>query len=216
MTKIIHIVPGRSAGISLKQALEITSKDMVIFDDHLASGPMLDFDKLEDWLDLRNSYWNELLHDPVRPEIKEVVWGDDSIPFSFSDSHQSLLVFQQAKEILLWIGTSLAEQLLLTWVIRLFQCYELDFAKLKLIEAYHLPRKNGGHEQIMGIGILNPDELKSFYEMGNKRSLVQEDLQELQRVWNAVTSSQPAEIVEYYQAKNPHFGNPPHFNRGYV
>lgn len=194
---ILHIVPGHSAAGSLKQALRIGRGEILIFEDSLEGGPIKDFTSLDEWSSMRKSYWSSF--------TEGLEDYPEALSLSVSDRENCLPYLQQAEEIVLWVGAALREQLLLAFIFRLFQCYQIDFGKLKLIEAYRVKGKDGAYWTSWGIGELNPDQLLALFLEGEKRSLTQKEKNELQQVWSAVTSSRPEGLMEYHGLSNPCF-----------
>lgn len=191
MTKQLHIVPGASAAGSLKQALRLKKEDVLLFEDSLDGGPILDFQSLEEWSARRNTYWNEfiIIDDELLKPLSHV----------FNEAVDCVQCLSGADEIILWVGGDVREQLYLLWVIRLFECYQLDFTKIRLIETYRTDRY-----AVTGVGIYNPEQLEKFFN-GKHRSLEEQDITELKKAWNAVTASTPNALMQRYASGSARF-----------
>jgi hypothetical protein len=74
--------------------------------------------------------------------------------FSFANFHRDLLTntqrVREAGSVTLWIGTLLAEQLFLSWMVQLFRVLDIDPEKLRVIQFSHDPITG---EEIQTVGI---------------------------------------------------------------
>lgn len=119
----------------------------------------------------------------------------DDAQFSFGAFHRDLLTNTQtlvhAEKITLWVGTGLAEQLLLAWIPQLFRHLEIDLQRLRIIQFSHDPI-NG--EEIQSVGILDPDKLKAHpqAEVLNAGAIAC-----LDQAWSAVTAREPTALVAF-------------------
>src|SRR6266545_1536851 len=142
----LHIAPGTSAGGCIQQALKLPPGALLDNQDLLSCGPLLPMRALQEWQHQREQYARILYPD---------------FDFSFSDFHRDLLSnahrIREAESVTLWVGTGLAEQLLLAWMPQLFRLLSVDLQKLRLIQFCHDP--DGGQE-VQSVGILHPEKLK--------------------------------------------------------
>src|SRR5688572_7272807 len=120
----IHIAPGPSAGGCLQAGLGLPRELLLINNDVLSCGPLPSLDSLDDWRDVREAYLRSI---------------DREYPtFAFADQDRDLFTNRErlraAGKITVWIGTGLAEQLLLVWVLGLLQRLDVDSAKLQLVQ----------------------------------------------------------------------------------
>ena len=85
-------------------------RDQVLIHDHLLScGPLRSLESLEDWRNVRQGYLQSL--------------DTEDRSFRFADQARDVLThceeLRQARTITLWLGTGLAEQLMLVWAVAL-------------------------------------------------------------------------------------------------
>lgn len=206
MKHIIHIVPGFSAASTLRQALSLGKEDVLVFEDSLDGGPICDFQSLGEWNAMRREYWSAV----CEPDGERFPEGLQHAHDSQSDCIAAL---SRADEIIVWAGADVREQLYLLWVFRLFECYRLDAARLRLIQTHGTE-----HFLMSGICIYNPGQLKEWYE-GEHRVLDAQDSAELKRVWQAVTSATPEALMQCYASGSPRLPrlaeSLPHFIKRY-
>ena len=103
----VHIIPGPSAGGCLQTGRAFRQTWYASITISCRVGHYRRSDHLDDWRDVRQGYLRSLdREDPT---------------FAFGDQHRDLLSnlerLRAAQTITLWIGTGLAEQLLLVWTV---------------------------------------------------------------------------------------------------
>lgn len=111
LNKAMHIVGGDSAAASLKVALHLSRDQVLINEDPLSCGPAPATADLGVWRSARESYMREMY----------VEWPD----FSFGEYAANGLLMNaerldQEQAIAVWVGLGLPDQLLLAWVVFLF------------------------------------------------------------------------------------------------
>jgi Domain of unknown function (DUF1835) len=187
----IQIAPGLSAAGSLIQAIRPADGDLLANQDVLSCGPVVPFESLDGWRDIRETYWRE-------------IYGAD---FSF-DFHRDLLTnaerLRDVTSINLWIGVGAAEQLLLAWTVRLLRSLEIDPALLRVIQFVRDAKRS---MDIWGLGLLNPEQLRAHPPPS---SLPIEAMAELEDAWTALTSSEPQRLVDLLTqpaSHLPYFGS---------
>ena len=176
----IHIAPGPSAAACLRQALGPHAGTVLVNQDLLSHGPLLRLEPLERWRD-------------VRQEYLRILFGDEW-SFAFADLPRDLLTNAQAlraaQRITLWIGTGLAEQLLLTWVVEWLRLLGIDLTNFRVVQ---FSRDARGYE-IVGVGILHPSQ---FQEHPPPALLDQAALRELSAAWAAATAPTPEALLSF-------------------
>jgi Domain of unknown function (DUF1835) len=170
----LHIGPGASAGGCMKQALNLPRGSLLDNQDFLSCGPLLPLRTLDEWRRIREEYLQTL-----SPEF----------PFSFADYPRDLLTntqtIQEAESVTVWVGTGLAEQLLLVWVPQLLRLLNIDLQRLRFIQFSYDQNKG---EEIQALGILNPDRLRAHPPA---EALDELALASIDKAWAAVTAPDP-------------------------
>jgi len=178
----IHIAPGPSAGGCLQAGLGLAPELLLVNHDVLSCGPLPPLDSLDDWRRVREAYLSSL--DAEYPS------------FAFADQHRDLLTnserLRAAQVITLWIGTGLAEQLLLVWVVAFLRRLGVDTAKLQIVQ-FNRDRKY----EIVSVGVLNPAQFKDH---PNPTKLDEAALRKAIEAWNAVTAPEPEGLIALLMA----------------
>ena len=146
--------------------------------DCLSCGPLLPIGDVEAWKTGRLAYWRSLLNT-----------NDDDPALPVDDTGK----LKAADEIVIWLSTSLADQIALAWLPALLRALEVDPVQIKMIQFY---RGERGHE-VLGLGMLNPQQLAAHPV---PTALTKRDLTELQVVWDALTAPEPDQLMAYLRA----------------
>jgi hypothetical protein len=93
-----------------------------------------------------------------------------------------------AGKITVWIGTGLAEQLLLVWVLGLLQRLDVDSAKLQLVQ-FDRDRTY----EIVSVGLLNPTQFKDHPQPTRVDDAA---MREAADAWMAVTNPEPEKLLD--------------------
>jgi len=173
----IHIAPGPSAGGCLQAGLGLPRDQLLINHDVLSCGPLPPLDSLDDWRDVREAYWRSI--------------DRDYPTFAFAEQDRDLFSNRErlraAGKITLWIGTGLAEQLLLVWLLALLRRLGVDPAKLQTVQ-YDRDRKY----EIVSVGVLNPSQ---FNDHPHSTKVDDAAMQEVADAWTAVTNPEPETLL---------------------
>lgn len=179
----IHIAPGPSAGGCLQAGLGLPGDQLLISHDVLSCGPLPPLDSPDDWRDVRQAY--------LRSIDRE--WPT----FAFADQDRDLFTnrdrLRAAGNITLWIGTGLAEQLLLVWVLGLLRRLGVDPAKLQIVQ-FDRDRKY----EIVSVGVLNPAQFKDH---PHPTKVDDAALQEAADAWTAVTNPEPEKLLDILNSR---------------
>ena len=159
------------------QAIHPKPEDVLVNDDVLSCGPLLLFRSVEQWTNLRGTYW-----DTVLP-------GDFSPPSQFNrDFLATLLDLRDADSIVVWIGIGLAEQLLLAWIVHLLR-FSGSQAQVSVVQFTRAGKRN---MDVWGLGLLNPEQIREHPPI---EPLTADALTELNHCWAAVSSADPAQFL---------------------
>ena len=136
----IHIALGDSAAGSLRQADTLPpGAKLLTLRDQLSCGPLPPLQSLAQWRDLRHAFW-ELVGPP----------DPDYPPFDFPDD---LAILGDARSITLWLGTGLADQLQLAWLVQALRLLGTDPASLSTVQFSGVGRKVF---EVVSVAVLNP------------------------------------------------------------
>jgi hypothetical protein len=184
----MHIVNGDSPAGSLKVALHLRRDRVLVNEDPLSCGPIPATTDLRVWRSVRENYIRELYVD----------WPN----FSFDEyADHGLLMnverLNREKAIVVWAGLGLPDQLLLAWVVFLFDQLNLDFSKLLIIQF----EKLSTGQDVFSIGELHPESIRDCRPV--PRHLDAQEAEELRRVWQVYTSDDPAVLSRYVAGSSP-------------
>jgi hypothetical protein len=175
----LHIVAGDSAAAWLQQALRLNRADVLVHHDLLSCGPLPPMAPLDRWRAVRERFLVRL-------------WPED-VGFSFDTSPRDLLTnasrFTAAARVTLWIGTGLAEQLFLIWVLAWSRHLGADLGRLRVVQFVAT-----GDYEVVGVGVLHPDQ---FQTGPAPVGLDAPEVDEASRAWAAVTASTPDALLRF-------------------
>lgn len=176
----IHVAPGPSAGGCLNQVLRPAPGTLLANHDVLSCGPLLPIESLEQWWRLREDYLRTV-DDPELP------------PFSFAKGGRDLLgnidLLRDAGTIVLWVGTGLAEQILLVWLVQVLRLVGVGLERLRVIQFSAHPTQGW---EVYSVGLLHPDALASHTPA---RGLSDEEIASLDAAWAAITAPEPERLL---------------------
>lgn len=178
----VHIVNGDSAAGSLRAALRPGRDRVLVNEDPLSCGPAPATADLGVWRTAREGFLKEIY----------VEWPD----FSFDEYAANGLLMNterlgREQAIVVWAGLGLPEQLLLAWVVFLFDTLDLDLSKLAIVQFEKLRPT----EDVISMGELGPENIRTYQPA--PRQLDSEEAEELRRVWKVYTSDDPAALSRY-------------------
>jgi hypothetical protein len=190
MSRRIHILQGFSAAGCFAQAIHPKPEDVLVNDDVLSCGPLPPFRSVEQWMNLRGTYWETVLP------------GDFPPPSAFNnDFLATVLGLQDADSIVVWLGIGVAEQLLLAWVVHLLR-FSGSQAQVSVVQFTRIGKRD---MDVWGLGLLNPDQIQEHPPI---EPLSADALTELDHCWAAVSSVDPARLLSVLSnvpTSLPHF-----------
>ena len=155
---------------------------MLVNEDQLSCGPTPATDDLGVWRSVRESFMKDMYAE----------WPD----FSFDEyaGHGLLMNAERLGHegiIVVWAALGLPDQLLLAWVIFLFDRLSLDFSKLRVVQFETLrPR-----QRVLSMGELSPESIRNCSPKPRRLDL--DDVEELRRAWRIYTSDDPSALSWY-------------------
>ena len=188
LSQALHVVGGDSPAGSLKVALHLSRDQFLINEDPISCGPAPATNDLGVWRSTRERFIRDMY----------IEWPD----FSFDEYADNGLLMNaerlgQETPVIVWVACGLPEQLLLAWVIFLFDRLRLDMSKLSVVQFEKLrPR-----QRVLAMGELSPENIREFYP--EPRHLNSEEAEELRRAWRVYTSSDPTVLSRYVAETSP-------------
>lgn len=179
----VHIVPGASAAGSVKQAHHFASDQILIGYDPLASGPIPLTTDLDQWKSVRDRYWTG-----INVEYAYVINEENDL-FHNIDS------LREDRPVVLWVASSVPEQLLAASVAYSYTELGLDASNLSVVQVHILNPKDNIFIRIRHIAELSPEKVRS--ELQPPIPWSEDELQEYRRAWLTYTSNDPAVLREY-------------------
>ena len=184
MSRTINIIQGDSAAGCFSQAMDPNPGELLVNLDVLSCGPLPPLRSIEEWAQLRQAYWDSIAS---RDEPRR--FNADLL-----DNTQAL---READSIVLWLGTGAAEQLLFAWMVQYLQLIGSS-AKLHLVQFTLDPTYN---TEVWAMGLLHPDKIKLHPPV---QPVAAETIAELERLWERVTSPDPAGLLAVIAEKSAH------------
>lgn len=149
-------------------------------------------DDLLAWHRMRTGYsdclfetWHRATSDHPLPPT--VTFGDEPETGPHIDGER----LAEAAEVVIWVTQGLADQLLLAWIVFLFDRFEFDHAKLRVVEFQETVQ----NWPLLTVGELSPEAINRLNP--GAKPLVPEQIDDLQRAWRAYTSSDPRELTGF-------------------
>jgi Domain of unknown function (DUF1835) len=174
----IHVALGDSAAASLREAntLSVGAK-LLPLRDHLGCGPLPPLRFLAQWRDLRRAFWESV-------ERSDPDWPSFDLP-------DDLAILGDARSITLWLGTGLADQLQLAWLVQALRLLGADPARLSTVQFSGVGRKVF---EVVSVAVLNPAEIAAHPPAS---PLTEAAIAELDAAWTAMTAPDPAALAGY-------------------
>ncbi|MCZ6743637.1 MAG: DUF1835 domain-containing protein [Alphaproteobacteria bacterium] len=188
LNRALHIVGGDTAAGSLKAALRLSRDQLLINEDPLSCGPAPDTDDLDVWRSTRENFLRDIYIDC--PDFSFDLYADRGLLMNAKR-------LSQEDVIVVWVGLGLPDQLLLAWVIFLFDRLNVDLSKLRVVQFERLrPR-----QRVLSMGELDPEEIRNYCP--EPRQLDSQDVEELRRTWRVYRSDDPTALSKYVTGDSP-------------
>jgi Domain of unknown function (DUF1835) len=175
----LFIVNGDSAAGSLGQAIG-SDQGILVQQDVLSCGPLPPLETVEQWREVREQFWQNIWGDlpspsPISHHSRDLLWNTDAL--------------RRAEAVCLWMGSGLSDQLLLPSTAHLLELVGAEPAEFSTVQFSRYP---GRPLEIVGLGMLAPDELKN-HPAPEPTSTA--GIAELKGVWTAVTAPEPRRLL---------------------
>jgi hypothetical protein len=179
----IHVVAGPAAAACLQQGLALAPEQILVHHDLLSCGPLPPLHPLEEWRDVRASYLRSLdIEAPSTP------FAEDRDLLTHCDR------LRGTETITLWLGTGVAEQLLLIWVIALLREMGADAGKCRILQFAH----DRGHE-VVAVGVLSPSRFKDHPQ---PIAVDENAIRQATAAWEAVAAHEPDALLSFLTSDN--------------
>ena len=182
----MNLLNGDFAAGSLGQALRLPGDEILVSRDVLSCGPLKTFESIDAWIPFRQRLWNKVL-------------ADNAVdPVSFDEGPRDLYAhldeFRSGEKIDLWLASGLSDQLMLAFVITLFDHFGLDFGRLSIVQ---FTNSMPGNRTVRGIGELNAEQIEQHPEAFK---LDDEQTAYCLHAWQAVVNDTPDKYLELINA----------------
>jgi hypothetical protein len=188
--KDVHIAHGEIGAVSLHHDLGIPLDRIFLGYDDLSCGPLTTVRPPERWQELRRAYWLE----PERAPADADGLPDPSTLYIRLERERSRI--EAAERIFLWLGTTLAEQLLLAWLMVVFKHLGFDTGNIRLLDLqpYH-------GRTLRSIGELNREMISTLCHWRRPR---EGELASYEAAWLAVSAPSPKQLIAFCGAEAAH------------
>ncbi len=178
----MHIINGDSAAGSFRQAFHIPKEEILVFRDVLSCGGLAGFKDTDSWSKYRRDYWTQVCAEQGFGAI-------DDMHKAPRDLYNNLADLKSA-DVTLWMGCALSDQLLLVFVVKLFDHLGLDFGTLSIRQYRTFDKRN---LTVVGVGILSPGQIKKLKP--EAFTLDENQISFCLEVWEAVTAAAPEGLM---------------------
>lgn len=186
MCRTVHVACGDLAAIHFNQRFAISNRDIVSLWDDLSCGPLSAVDDPDRWFTMRRTFWESLAEDPSNPG-KRRRRARSPRPFDLIDGQHCL---DDASDVVLWLGTGLADQLVLAWMPHWLRAIGGSARTLQVVPF----EKTSAGTAIPTVGILSQAELQNHPA---PRPITVEDRAHLDGAWSAVIAPDPTALIRF-------------------
>jgi hypothetical protein len=188
LNRAMHVVGGDSAAGSLRIALHLSHDQVLVNEDLLSCGPAPATADLGVWRSARERYMREM-----HVESPDFSFGEYAADGLLMNAER----LRQEPAIAVWAGLGLPDQLLLAWVVFLFDRLDLDLSKLAIVQFETLRPT----QDVIALGELSPEDIRDYQPAPHQ--LNAEEAEELRRLWKVYTSDDPAAPSRYVAGSSP-------------
>jgi hypothetical protein len=185
MARVVHVIRGASAAASFEQAGMPANEHLVLtLHDCLSYGPLRPITEIRSWIAGRKAYWEGL-----------AIAAADGTDTLYSD----LFEFEPNDEIVIWLGTNLADQIALVWLPAFLQAAGVQ---VRALDAVQFDRNPRGLE-VSGLGMLTPAQIAAHPPPA---TLTDDQLAVLNAVWRTLTATEPSglpQCIDAAEARHP-------------
>lgn len=184
-SQTIHVTLGDCA---LTEALSISMSDVVCLRDDLSCGPLGTLDDLNSWYAMRQAYWDHAEGQPANRRKRR----QPSTRSTQDHVFDNLDRLAQAHEVVIWLGTGLAEQLALAWMPQILRAIGGRAESMRIVQFDRMP----SGKAIPTVGILSGEELQKH---PNPHPIDRKGLAYLDKAWSAASASIPTPLLGFIE-----------------
>jgi hypothetical protein len=174
MARTVHVLVGTTAAGSFKlTGIAADRKDVVAVSDSLSCGPLPPITDVRRWIDARKTYWQGLVGGAYE--------GTETL-------YSEFFGFEPSDEVVLWLGTGLANQIALAWLPAFLRAIDFQLRELKVVQFDRNPRG----VEILDLGMLLPEQIAAHLP---PMLVTGEQLAVLDVVWQALIATDPDDLV---------------------
>lgn len=188
LNQALHVMGSGPIAGALAVALKLNSDQILINEDLIFVGPAPATTDLDLWRTTRQRFVGDLFNVP--PGTSFNVYAENGLLM-----HAERL--GEKDIVIVWIARDLPEQLLLAWVVFLFDHLELDLSKLRVVQFENLLQR----QRVLTVGELSLENIQEFCP--EPRQLNSEEADALRRAWQVYTSSDPSDLSQYAAEASP-------------
>lgn len=187
LSEALHIAGSDSPAGCLKVATHLRCDQVLVNEDPISCGPGPATLDLNEWRLARQGFIKEVYVD----------WPD----FSFDHYAENGLLMNAdrlaTKDVVAWVALGLHEQLVLSWVVFLFDVNGFDASNLNVIQ-FEMLRPN---QRVLSTGEISPENIVKYQPQ--PQQLGSRELDELRRAWKVYTSDDPTDLSTYIGEPGP-------------
>jgi hypothetical protein len=176
----LNVVQDGTSAAVLRLALRCEPRKVLVNHDPLAIGPLPTVEGIGPWRDVRADFWRRTFDGEPPPRY-----------FRWS-LLKHLPALRRATSVHLWLGTCVADQLLLPWMVNLFRLAGIPLPDVSIVQFEQLPGRKRPTD-ILGLGMLSPPMVKAHPPA---RRLSRDNVTHLGRIWAALTAPRPDLLLE--------------------
>lgn len=175
MASTLHVFTGDHAATRIRGAIGIAASDTLIQHDVISCGPVRSFESRDEWIRVRDDFWNEVCGGPNLEEFPEDLVIDA----------EKIARYDRVR---LWVGAGLSDRLLMPAVLRL-----ADITRLTLppMEVASITSHRAISVPVLGWGMLKPDMVgKPAATLAGPEALMH-----ARRAWAGLTAQAPSSLL---------------------
>ena len=175
----LHIVSEQKTALTLEKSA--INGDILVWQDALYEGPLINNESLTDLSALRADYFSRL------------GWGDyKEILNVFEQRNRALSRFKQYNEVVLWFDSGLNNQLQLIQIINWLAHQDTGHVMISIVSEQRLPDVVG----FVDFAMLTESQLEKLVK--NKTELTNSQSLLCAKAWKAITSSVPSGLLKFF------------------
>jgi len=185
----MHIVNGDSAAGLLQTAFGLSPDQLVVSRDVLSCGPIEPFVDLSQWRTGRWSFWRQ-------------VCAECAVDFAAieltRDLYEVWSEMDGQTECVVWLGEGLSDQLMLAFLVQLFDLKQWDLPRLLLCQ-FQQAATQPKAQPVVGIPLLRPEQVNQHPPF---LPLDEAQAKTARRCWQAYSATSPEAYLTWLDAES--------------